>query len=420
MSLWSTPRVLVVSTALVVAISIQLCGGAPQFTKDVSTAPDEKDYRFTSGHSALRIPLEEDDGHIFLQIRINDSKPLWFGVDTGATHSLIDKRWAESLGLKSESNRSIGGAGGYEEAAIFKDVSIKLPGAELYHQTLWGLPLDAVASAKGREIAGIIGYELFKYFVVDVDYAAKLMNLYEPGTYEYRGTGQSVPLKVQHDGAIYVQATLKAPRGNPIEGEFVIDTGGNKTLLLARPFVEQHRLLALVGKTLTVQGGGVGGGIELAMGRLESLRVGPFVISNPIAGLTKTGEIADPGKAGNIGGKFLQRFRVIFDYSRQRMILEPNARLTEAEEWDMSGVALTSEGPTFNVMKVVRVRENSPGADSGLRPQDVIVAIDGQPATTLTLSKLRIMFTNEGREYLISVKRGALVVPIKIKLRRLI
>lgn len=329
-------------------------------------------------------------------------------------------RYAESLGLKSADRRPIGGAGGYEEASIFNKISIGLPGAQLHNQTLWGLPLEALASANGREVAGILGYELFKYFVVDIDYPAKIMNLYEPNNYDYRGPGQSVPLKVQHDGAIYVQARVKAPGGNLIEGEFVIDTGGNRTLLLTQHFVEQHRLLGSVGKTLEARGGGVGGEIQLAMGRMESLQLGRFSISNPVTGFTKVGEIADAGKAGNIGGGFLRRFRVIFDYSRKRMILEPNSRLAEPDEFDMSGAALMSEEPGFTVIKVVRVRPDSPAANAGLQPQDVVIAIDGQPASNFNVNKLRRMFRMEGREYLLNVKRGEQLVEVKIKLRRLI
>ena len=155
------------------------------------------------------------------------------------------------------------------------------------------------------------------------------------------------------------------------------------------------------------------------MGRLKSLEVGRFAITNPLTGFTKVGEIADAGKAGNIGGGFLRRFRVIFDYSRKRMILEPNSRLTEADELDMSGAALTSEPPAFTVIKVVRLRPDSPAAQAGLKPQDVIIAVDGQPATTLNVSKLRKMFRVE-RECLLKVKRGEQIVEIKLKLRRLI
>src|SRR5687767_13678671 len=69
-----------------------------------------KDYRFASGRSALRIPFEEDDGHIFLQARINNSAPLWFGLDTGAIRSSIDTRQAQTLGLRFDGTQRVGGA----------------------------------------------------------------------------------------------------------------------------------------------------------------------------------------------------------------------------------------------------------------------------------------------------------------------
>lgn len=413
-------RVLSVSFLVVVVIWVQSSGCAQQPTLERHPSQEvAKDYRFASGQSSLRIPIEEDDGYIFLQLRINDSGPLLFGVDTGATHTLIDRRLAEALNLKVDRNEQIAGAGGVEEAAIFKNVSIKLPGAELHNQTLWGIPLNTLAAAHGHKMAGILGYELFKYFVVDIDYASAVMNLYEPASYEYRGAGQSIPLNVQYDGEIYVKASVQAPAGNPVEGEFVIDTGGNRTLLLARDFVEQHQLLKAVEKTLLVRGGGVGGEIQLAMGRLKSLRLGQFEIASPVAGFIKVGQITDTGKAGNIGGGFLSRFRVIFDYSRKRMILEPNARLAEPDEFDMSGAAVMSEGPDYAVIKVVRVRPDSPAALAGLQPEDVILAIGNQPSTDFTLNRLKRMFRME-REYALKVKRREQIVEVKLKLKRLI
>ncbi len=388
------------------------------WSQGTGSQPTTRSFRFVSGRSALGIPFQEDDGHIFLQVKINNSDPLWFGLDTGATRSIIDRQAAESLGLKSEGTQQIEGAGGYEAGSVFNHISIKLPGVELHNQSVWGLPLAAMAPAGGRKIDGIIGYELFKYFAVDIDYVALKINLYDAQTYNYRGAGQTVPLKVQQDGAIYVQAKLEVAGREPIEGEFVIDTGGNGTLMLARSFVEQNRLLESVGQTIQAGGGGVGGPIQIAFGRLKSLRLGSFVINNPLTGFVKAGEIADEGKAGNIGGKCLRRFRVTFDYTRQRMILEPNANFAGADEFDMSGAAIVGDGPDFAVIRVLRVRPNSPATEAGLRAQDVIEAVDGKPIREF--ARIKQLFRQDGHEYLLTVKRDEHILQIKIKLRRLI
>lgn len=171
---------------------------------------------------------------------------------------------------------------------------------------------------------------------------------------------------------------------------------------------------------MQARGGGVGGEVQMVIGRVKSLRIGRFVIDSPVTGFIKVGEIAEPGKLGNIGGRLLRRFRVVFDYSRQQMILEPNTHFQETDEVDMSGAALMSEPPAFTVIKVVRVRPDSPAAKAGLQQQDEIISVDGQPASSLTVIKLRRMFRVEGREYLLRVKRGEEKLEIKIKLRRLI
>jgi hypothetical protein len=269
------------------------------------------------------------------------------------------------------------------------------------------------------EMAGIIGYELFSHFVVDVDYAAKYINLDEPQGYRYRGSGESIPLTLR-DGEIYVPAKVTVAGHDILEGQSVIDTGSNNTLMLAKSFVEDHKLLDSIGQTLPARGGGVGGEIQITMGRATSLRLRNFVVNNPVTAFIKVGEIAEPGMAGNIGGRLLRRFRVIFDYSRRRMILEPNVRFPEAEEFYMSGAALMSEGPAFTIIKVVRTRPNSPAAEAGLLPQDIITAVDGRPASTLTLSGLRKMFREDGRAYLLSVMRNEQVFQIRLRLRKLI
>lgn len=162
----------------------------------------------------------------------------------------------------------------------------------------------------------------------------------------------------------------------------------------------------------------MGGPIQIAFGRLKSLHLGRFVINNPLTGFVKVGEIADAGKAGNIGGKCLRRFRIIFDYSHQRMILEPNANFPAPDEFDMSGAAIVADGPDLSVIKVLRVRPNSPATEAGLRPLDLIDAVDGKAVREL--ARIKQLFRQEGREYLLRIRRGEQTLQIKIKLRRII
>jgi membrane-associated protease RseP (regulator of RpoE activity) len=164
---------------------------------------------------------------------------------------------------------------------------------------------------------------------------------------------------------------------------------------------------------------GVGGETPLVVGRVSALQLGQFTITNPIT-LFPAGEIVAPGKAGNIGGNILRRFRVIFDYLRHRLILEPNEHFSEVEEYDMSGASLSLLGLADQAIKVTRIIENSPAAEVGLKPEDILLTIDGRPTAEIGLSRIREMFKQEGREYQLNIKRGAEMLQLRLKLRKLI
>ena len=65
------------------------------------TITHAEDLQFASRQNA-RIPFELVGNFVFLRARANDSKPLWFLLDTGATASYLDVRQATALGLNQD------------------------------------------------------------------------------------------------------------------------------------------------------------------------------------------------------------------------------------------------------------------------------------------------------------------------------
>ena len=377
-----------------------------------------RDYGFKSGQSALQIPIEIGSGHIFLPARINESETLWFALDTAASRSLLDSTRARKLGLKLLGEPSKMGAGGSVTGAYARHLSVKLHGAELLDQTFLTLPLDTLSASEGRAIDGILGYDFFHRFVVEIDYSRKVMNLFEPQTYHYRGKGDVIPFTLHNDQP-YVRAKLVLAEQTEIDSEFVVDTGSSASLMLAKDFTENNNVLSYVRDRLESQARGVGGEISLIVGRVRGMELGRFTISQPIT-LFPNGEITAPGKAGNIGGKILRRFNVVFDYSRLRMILEPNERFDDPDTTDMSGTTLIAEAPGFKTIKIVRVREKSPAGEAGLKPQDIILSIEGRRAGEIGLEEIREMFKQDGRRYRLDVKSGSETRQVYLKLRKLI
>ncbi len=368
---------------------------------------------------AFRIPFELNGNHVFLQGRVNNSEPLWFTLDTGAAASVINTRRARELGLALAGNSRAQGAGGTVESSRLSGIKFSLPGVELNNLTVMALALDSIEASAGRSMDVILGAELFARYVVEVDYASKLITLYEPQTFVYQGKGEILPLTFAQNHP-YVRGRVNLQGQPPIEGDFVIDAGSNFALTMLPAFAGKHKMLEHVSPVIQSRARGVGGDFAIAIGRVESLELGRFKLHNPTTAFPERGFFGREGAAGNIGGLILRRFKVIFDYSRKRMILEPNNQYGEAFDFDMSGLALVTDSPVFKQIRINRVIEGSPAAMAGLKPEDIVLEVEGRPASSYTLHALREMFRKEGREYRFKIKRGEEVLDFRFKTRRLI
>ena len=379
------------------------------------------DYRFTAGSSALCIPFDPTSRQISLQARVNGHDKVWLTLDSGSEGSVLDSKLASALGLKAVGRQRSLGAGGEQEGSTVRGVDVELQGFELLDQAMDALSLEALSAQAGRRMDGIIGHPIFERCVVQIDYTRHCLSLFDTSRFEYAGRGAVIPIELI-DSHPYVTASVVLPGGRSITGRFVIDTGGSSSLIFSSEVIEREGIQAVMGKTLSVQGHGVGGGTELRLGRVDRLDLGGFSLVRPIAmlKLTGAGRVSAPGTLGNIGAGVLSRFTVIFDYARRRMILEPGPDLAEAFESDMSGLSLVTAPPEFRTVRVARVMDDSPGVDAGVRAGDVIEAVDGTPADEIGVPALRERLRREGQVIRLGVLRGTERILVTLRTRRMI
>jgi predicted aspartyl protease len=385
--------------------------------------PEEapRDFQFTSGGEAKDIPFELSNNHIYLQVQVNGGAARWFLLDTGAEITVVDKALAEAEKLSLHGPFRISGAGGSADVAWTKVQSVKVPGVSLTNQVVGVIALEGLRPVTGRRVDGILGYDFLSRFVVEIDYVNRLIKLHEASSYKYEGSGEILPITLV--GSVpFLRTSIGQMGRSPIEGEFNIDTGSTGSLTLNTPFVKSHQLLKFTPRTVPVPLAGVGGSAEQRIGRIGELRLGSFIIKDPITGFSQSdeGDFASTNFAGVIGNEVLRRFDVVIDYSRKRLILSPNKNFGAPYNYDMSGALLIAQPPEFELFKVNRVIQDSPAAEAGLREGDSIVAIDGQPSSRYALADLRQMFKEEHREYTLSVSRAGEIRDVKIKLRKLI
>lgn len=305
---------------------------AQQVGKDTPAAlraqPPMSNVRFDSGESSLRIPLEIDNNILLLQVRVNGSRPLKFIFDTGASHSIINSQRAEELGLKTQGEARGNATGGKIQGTYVKGVTLSVQGAEASNQLIGSFAFPTIP---GFEFDGVIGYGFIRQFVVEIDYQNKIMNLYDPQTYRYSGKGDAMPLILAGRKIPLVRAKIVLEGRGPIECNLEVDTGADGTFIINRPLARKQGLTEAIADSRPDTGRGAGGEEKRLVGRVKAMQFGQVTFDDPPVGVVQDteGSGADEDNDGKIGGEIFRRFKMILDYSRRQMILEPNNSLRD-------------------------------------------------------------------------------------------
>ena len=365
-------------------------------------APPPSDFSLAGGAAAVSVPFELVNNHIYLDVKLDGKGPFRLLCDTGGAN-IVTPELAGTLGLKPQGALQGRGVGDKsEDIGLVKVGSLEVGGATLRDQVFAVFNLGPLTSAEGAPVNGLIGYEVFKRFVVRVDYEHRTMTLTLPAAFSYHGGGVVVPFKFnehipQVEGAI-----------DGVAGAFDLDTGSRASVDLLGPFVEQHGLRARYAPRLEgVAGWGVGGPARAQIARAGTLRLGGLEVSRPPIELTlqTKGAFSDKYVAGNVGGALLSRFNVTFDYGRQQVIFERFDRNGAAGggsdlpiPFDRAGAWLNladEAPPALPAFEVIDVYAGGPAAEAGLRPGDRILEVDGKPPAELSLPALRERLRND-------------------------
>ena len=191
---------------------------------------DSTAIHFATGNSALAIPFELVNDHIYLKVSVNGSAPLSFVLDTGASQTVLSLRNAKSSGLSLQPLGKVeGGIGEPPDVHFVTDtLSLGLPGVVLSGHAVAVISLDmaeqcvnqlAGAEAPKRVIDGILGHNFFRSVVVEIDYHARVINLHAPTSYRYAGKGRSIPLEISPKH-VFVRGQIKAPGRPPVNARF--------------------------------------------------------------------------------------------------------------------------------------------------------------------------------------------------------
>jgi hypothetical protein len=331
-----------------------------------------------------KIVFELIDNRIFVNVMINGHGPFHMILDTGASLG-VSPEVAQKAGLTAESTSVTGGVG--EKSVEAQNSHVRELTFGPVH--LSNLECDIISTADSPYVFGKIpvdgffGVEVFEKYVVRHDYQKKELTFYDPQTYVYSGSGESILF--ERPGNIpVINASFDG-----IDGKFGVDTGARSALILYGPFVANHHLAEKYQpKFQGVSGWGLGGPVRSYMVRSQSLKIGQFELHGLIArlSLNKSGATATSSKAGLIGPDVLKQFTFICDYARHRLIFEKNADFGRSDSYDRAGIWLAQKGDAFEVFDVI---PGGPADQAGLKVGDHVLTVDGRDTSQMVLTDLR-------------------------------
>jgi hypothetical protein len=257
------------------------------------------------------------------------------------------------------------------------------------------------------DIMGTIGYELFKRYIVELDYQARTLTLREPAEFRYVGSGARLPITLVRNIPTTTVTLVTRKSGN-LSAQLQLDLGSSTyAIRLSRRFLYEHPIESDTATVRAPLGAGVGG-VEMGrLARMPAVLLGPLRVERPSVMMSQERDGAlgeDASSDGTIGVAIFRRTRAVFDYSRSEVILDPRGGLDVPDSLDASGLFLTKRSGGFQVYFVT---EGSPANEENIRVGDDVLAIDGVSTASMTTDRAHELLSQAGSVCRITIRRSA-------------
>jgi len=379
----------------------------------------------------VEITFELHSNLIVVPVKVNGSEQeLKFILDTGVrTAILTNDIYVDSVPRPNDRVISLMGAGkqGKVSAFVSNNIDFALPeGVEAIGNAMLVLQDDYLQldNHLGVRIHGIMGYELFSRFIVEVDYLNQVLVFHKPEYFKPRRSYRVLPMTIEDTKPYLSNIRYKLNDSTYIPIKLMVDTGASHSLLLNTE-TEEH--ISVPQKNLEgYLGRGLSGEIYGYMGRVEGLELSDYELEEIIATFPEDSSMINPSRAktghnGNIGGSILKRFRVVFDYANEKMYIKKNRYFKNEFEYNMSGMELMAVGPLLTTLVISKIIKDTPAYRAGLREGDLIFSVNGRRPPELDLSIYSTLVSKRpGKTIRIKILRQGKIIKKKFKLERVL
>jgi hypothetical protein len=353
---------------------------------------------------------------------------LNFILDTGVTHPIITELpFVNKLSLNYLQPLNIKGLGEGENLTAFRsgNNTINIKGMVAYDQEIHMVINEDFQISKilGIPVHGMIGFNLFKDYVVKIDYAAQKLTLIKPEYYSFKERDKDIVMPlIFEQNKPFVKTSIVTDKNQDVPVKLLVDTGASDALWLSTK--SDNRISLPDNNIETFLGRGLSGDLFGKKGRIGAIWVGPIVLYEPIVAFPDN-EMVDliMGKSdrnGTLGGEILRRFNVTMDYPNKRLILRPNINLKDEFNYNMSGLEVTNPMPGAPIFLVSNIRKNSPAYYAGVQESDQIIGLNNNTLKSLTLNEINLLFqSHEDKKIKMEVLRNGEKIKTEFFLKKM-
>lgn len=339
-----------------------------------------QEFRIDGTKKSFSLTYKQVNGLIIIPVSVNGSEPVNFILDTGSQYTIVtDKEFSKGFLHDKTGAVKIRGAGpdsGHIDADISKNNVIRIEIAEAKDKSIVILDDEELALSQrfGVPINGIIGYELFKDFVIKIDPIAKKITFFEQD-YFYKNEKlrryREFPLEFEGNKPyinINRESSDKILR-------LLVDSGNSDAL-----WIYENEELKVSDKNIEdYLGFGISGDIEGVKSRIGNFKLGDFEFKQPIISFPDSSvlkHLDTNKKNGSIGAEILNRFTCVFDYKQAKLYLKKNKNFRKDFNYNLAGIELFQPNIYLSEVMVAYVRKNSPAYKAGIKRGDEIIYIN--------------------------------------------
>ncbi len=363
---------------------------------------------------------------IVVPVVINDTNKLNFILDTGVRATILTDNTVTNFDLTNCRPVHIVGAGIINEVeafvvscTIFSLHGISSPGLSLVVLKEDYLHLQ---NHLGIPIHGILGYDFFSQFVVKIDYEGKIITVIRSDIFKPKKSYKENDIDIIL-GRPYINTEVVQHNGSVLNAKLLIDTGASHAIMLETD--SDSAISIPENKIETIVGWGLGGELTGELSRIDSLYISGFSFHDVLCTFTSaySQTLIDkiPDRKGSLGGELLGKFTIVLDYKNKKAYFRKNAGIKREFVYNMSGIDLIATGTNFKLFKVIHIIPGSPAALAGVKNGDLILGINGQMVTEMSIQEVNGFFRTRPKNRIkLLILRDHSLENISFRLKRLV